>query len=124
MLLERYFAIAFLLVSLSHIVQPRMWTELFAALRKTGHAAVAIAMFTLPQGVVIIIWHNVWVWDLPVVLTIAGWGMTLKSANYLMSPKIADRMIEGPGSSPRNYVAGGIIGLIIGGVLAYQGFMR
>jgi hypothetical protein len=121
-MLERYFAVAFVLVSLSHIVQPRMWVELFAALRKTGHAAVVIAMFTLPNGLAIVIWHNVWAWDLSVVLTVAGWGMSLKSANYLLNPKVADRMIDGPGSSPKSYVAGGAIGLAIGCVLAYQGF--
>lgn len=124
MMLERFFAIAFLAVALSHIVQPRMWADFFAALRKTGYAGLAIAMFTLPQGLAIVVWHNVWVWDLPVLLTVAGWGMTLKSVNYMLNPKFADRMIEGPGASPRGYIAGGFILLILGGALGYQGFFR
>ncbi len=124
MMLERFFAIAFLAVGLSHIVQAQMWADFFAALRKTSYAALVIAMFTLPQGLTIVVWHNVWVWDLPVLLTVAGWGMTFKSIHYMLNPKFADRMIEGPGASPRNYLVGGIIILILGGALGYQGFIR
>ncbi len=124
MFLERFYAFAFLAIGLSHIAQARMWAEFFAALNKTGFAALIIAMFTLPQGLAIVIWHNVWVWDLPVVLTVAGWGMTLKSLAYMVDPRIAGRMIGGPGARPQSYVAGGAVALLLGAALAYQGFFR
>ena len=124
MLLERFYAVSFLAVGISHILQAQMWANFFTALRKTGYAALIIAMFTLPQGLAIVIWHNVWVWDLPVLLTVCGWGMTLKSVNYMVNPRIADRMIDGPGASPRSYVIGGIFALILGGALGYQSFIR
>jgi len=42
MFLEQFYAIAFLVISVSHIVQARMWVEFFAMLRKTGYAALII----------------------------------------------------------------------------------
>ena len=107
---------------MSHIVQPKMWADFFAALGKTGFAGFAIALFTLPQGLALVIWHNVWAWDLSVIFTVFGWGMTFKSVNYFLNPKIADRMIRGPGASPKSYFAAGAIMLVLAALMTYQAF--
>ncbi len=122
--IERYFAVAFVIIAVSHIVQPQAWVDFFANMRKTGLAGFIIAMYTLPQGLALVIWHNVWAWDWAVVFTICGWGMTIKSVKYLLYPKLADRMIDGPGSKPRAYVAGGVIMLFIGAAMVYVAFIR
>ena len=45
-------------------------------------------MFTLPAGMIILSFHNNWVLDFPVFITLAGWVMTLKSLLYLFFPDI------------------------------------
>jgi len=120
--LERFFGIAFILVGISHMVQPRLWVELFAQLAKTGVLSLVIAFFTLPQGLAIVVWHNVWRTDLSVLLTVVGWSMTLKSTIYLLYPRHADRIVGGIGSKWQGYVLGGAIMLVLGGLMALQGF--
>ena len=112
---------AFLLMGLSHLLQPRIWVRFFEVVRATGAAGMIIPMYTLPLGLVLIVGHNVWVWDWPVLLTIAGWGMTIKSALYLLIPGFADRVLErNIAKSPRSYQVAGAFIALLGGVLTWQ----
>jgi hypothetical protein len=78
-------------------------------------------MYTLPVALVLIVGHNVWVWDWPVFLTIAGWGMTIKSALYLVAPRLADRMLEKKmAKSPRSFQIVGAVMAIVGAILTWQ----
>ncbi|HZH90422.1 MAG TPA: hypothetical protein VEX70_07325 [Pyrinomonadaceae bacterium] len=122
--IERYFAISMLAVGLSHIAMARQWRDFFLRLKATGVAGIIIAMFTFPLGLLIVLGHNVWVLDLPVIVTICGWGMTLKSATYALVPGQAERMIPEGADAHRKYVAGGFVALAIGALLLYHSFFR
>ena len=78
--IEAIVAPTFLVMGLSHLVQPRLWARFFEAVRLTGLAAVIVPLYTLPLGLVLIVTHNVWTLGWPLLLTIAGWAMTIKSA--------------------------------------------
>jgi hypothetical protein len=41
-------------------------------LRERVHGGLLIASFNFPFGVLIIVAHSVWVWDIPVIVTLAG----------------------------------------------------
>jgi hypothetical protein len=122
--IERYFAISLLAVGLSHIALAREWRDFFLLLKETGVAGIIIAMFTFPLGLLIVLGHNIWVLDLPVVVTVCGWGMTLKSASYALVPGQAERMIPAGANAHRKYRAGGCVALAIGGLLLYHSFFR
>ena len=101
-------------------VQPKLWVRFFEVLR-AGIAPFIIPMYTLPIALVLIVGHNVWVWDWPVFLTIAGWGMTIKSALYLVAPSLADRMLEKKmAKSPRSFQIVGAIMAIFGAIITWQ----
>ncbi|MEW6736225.1 MAG: hypothetical protein AB1489_33335, partial [Acidobacteriota bacterium] len=68
--------------------------------------------------------HNIWVFDLPVITTICGWGMTLKSVSYICIANQAEKMIPVGENAHRKYVYGGIIMLPITLLLIYQAFFR
>jgi hypothetical protein len=112
---------AFLLIGLSHLLQPQLWVRFFEVVRATGVASLIIPMFTLPIALVLVVGHNVWVWDWPLFLTIAGWGMTLKSTLYLLVPGFTDLMLEKKmAKSPRSYQIAGAVMALIGAVLTWQ----
>jgi hypothetical protein len=116
---------AFLLMGLSHLVQPQLWVRFFEAVRSTGLAAVIIPLYTLPIGLVLIAGHNIWKWDWPLVLTIAGWGMTIKSAAYLLVPGLADRALSKKmATTPRSFQIVGAPMAILGAILTWQAWMR
>lgn len=122
--IERYFAISLFAVGLSHIALARQWRDFFLLLQRTGVAGIIIAMFTFPLGLVVVLGHNIWVFDLPVIVTVCGWGMTLKSATYALIPGQAERMIPTGENAHRKYTAAGCVALAIGGLLLYHSFFR
>ena len=62
----------FVVIGLSHIVQPRVWVEFFVFLRERGEAgAFATALLSLIFGSIIVAFHNVWT-RIPAVLTVVG----------------------------------------------------
>jgi hypothetical protein len=120
-IIEAVVAPAFLLIGLSHVLQPQLWVRFFDAMRQTGLASFIIPMYTLPIGLVLIVGHNVWVWDWPVVFTVAGWGMTIKCTLYLLAPGLADRILARKlTKSPRTYQIAGAIMVLFSAIVTWQ----
>jgi hypothetical protein len=118
---QAIFAPAFLLMGLSHVLQPQLWVRFFEAVGRTGLAAVIIPLYTLPFALVLVVTHNVWVWDWPLFLTIAGWGMLIKSSLYLLVPGLTNRMLAtNMAKSSRSYQIGGAMMALVAGVLTWQ----
>lgn len=119
--IEWFAAIQLIVLGLSHIVQPRLWTMLFAELLTRPYAGLVIGMFTLPFGLLILLGHNTWALNVSVIVTILGWGWTIKGSLYLLAPavpqKVARRHLEHP---IRFAVAGAIIAGLGAAVLAHQ----
>ena len=112
---------AFLLIGLSHLVQPQLWVRFFKVVRQTGVSAAIIPMYTLPIALVLVVGHNVWTWDWPLFLTVAGWAMLIKCALYLLVPGLTDRMLDKKiVKSGRSYQVAGAMMAFLGGVLTWQ----
>lgn len=80
--------ICFFVTGVSHVVQPRVWARFFMDLHDKGEVGSFLnALLHFPLGVVIVSFHNVWS-GLPVILTLIGWGLVLKSFIYLVFPAI------------------------------------
>src|SRR5258705_4613268 len=85
-LIEKIFGFAFLLVGLSHLLQPMPWVEFFAWLRSKSFGAFIVVIYTLPIAVVIVAFHNNWELKPGLFITLAGWIMLGKSAIYSVYP--------------------------------------
>ena len=86
--IQKLAVVALLAIGLSHIVQPRAWVQFFVMLREKGEAGViANALLHFWPGVLIVSFHNVWR-GIPMVLTVYGWLLVVKSTLYLLSPWI------------------------------------
>jgi hypothetical protein len=80
-------------VGLSHILQHKAWAEFFILLRGKGEAGAFVDGFlNLPLAGFIIGFHNVWS-GIPLVLTLVGWGLLIKSLIRFCAPKQALRLI-------------------------------
>ena len=114
-----------LIFGLSHILQPRLWADFFIAMALTGFARLIIGMYTLPIGLLIVVGHNQWVWDWPVLVTIAGWGMTVKAVIYMLVPGVSNRMIANADRWERGFGVFRVVGLfgaVPCAVLTWQAF--
>jgi hypothetical protein len=85
--------ILFGVIGLSHILQSRAWVEFFILLRTHGEAGAFVDGFlNLPLAGLIIGFHNTWS-GIPVVLTLVGWGLLIKSLIRFCAPQQALRMM-------------------------------
>ena len=111
-------------MGLSHILQPKAWVEFFILLRNKGEAGAFVDGFlNLPLAAVIIGFHNTWS-GIPVVLTVLGWCLLIKSLIRFCAPKLALRMMARV-SAARAWefqVAGAAL-LVFAGVIGYGAYV-
>jgi uncharacterized membrane protein len=85
--------ICFFVIGVSHIVRPRVWAQFFMDLKAKGEVGSFLnALIHFPMGVLIVSFHNVWR-GLPLVLTLIGWGLVLKSFIYFVFPRYGMKML-------------------------------
>jgi hypothetical protein len=90
---EVFAIILFGVFGLSHILQPRAWADFFILLRGKGEAGAFVdGLVNLPLAGVIIGFHNIWS-GIPVVLTLVGWGLLIKSLIRFCAPKLGLRVM-------------------------------
>jgi hypothetical protein len=123
-LIERWFAVGWLVFGLSHLLYPRQWAALFLPLRECETGVVLSGLFHLPVGLVVVLGHNVWVWGIPVVVTSAGWVMILKSAAYLLFPHPLSRVLPTEARMERAFRIAGAISILLAALLSYVAFNR
>ena len=93
LLIARGVGLAWLICGLSHLLNPAEWTGLLAPLRARTGGSFILAGLSLPLGLIIVLGHNVWVWGLPLIVTVVGWLMSLKGAIYLCFPHAHKRVM-------------------------------
>jgi uncharacterized protein YjeT (DUF2065 family) len=113
--------ICFFVTGASHIIQPRVWARFFMDLYRKGEVGSFLnALLHFPAGALIVSFHNVW-HGLPIVLTLIGWGLVLKSVIYFVFPKHANRMLARV-STERSweFVVAGVVSIGISGLLLFS----
>lgn len=105
-----------LLMGLSHIVQPGMWTDYFAGLAARGRAGVVtkILQVELWPALMIVGLHQVWSGP-GIVVTVMGWLLLAKVAAGLLAPDLALRSMRMAERGPRSFVPAGVGLLVISG---------
>ncbi len=116
--------IQFLVIGLSHILQPRVWVQFFLNLREKGDAGVfVVAFMSLWFGSVVVAFHNVWS-GIPLVLTLIGWAQVLKAAVYFTFPAFAGRRMQLVSLERAHlFIYPGVAFVVLAGLLAYHVFL-
>ena len=118
---EKLTAIFFLVTGLSHILQPRVWVRFFIMIREKGEAGSFLnALIHFPLGAFIVAFHNVWHGFPAILVTIIGWGLTVKSTIYFLFPRHGLKML-GTISMERawQFVVAGIFGVLLAAAIYY-----
>jgi uncharacterized protein YjeT (DUF2065 family) len=118
--IQRLAIATFLVIGLSHIIQPRLWARFFIEIRNRGESGSFILGFIhLPLGVLIVAFHNVW-HGAPLVLTLIGYSLVLKSFGYFVFPKRSLKTLS-RGSLERSweFVVAGIFSVALSGLLFF-----
>jgi hypothetical protein len=115
-----YAFVTCLVAGLSHLLQRRAWSEVFAGLARLGRpGAFANGGLSLVPGAAIVATHSVWSGP-AVVLTLLGWLMVVKGAIYFLLPELGLRSMARAGAGDgREFVIGGVLLLAVAGVLGF-----
>ena len=119
--IEKLVAICFLVIGLSHILQPRAWVKFFIMLREKGEVgSILNGLLHFPLGALIVSFHNVWQ-GIPMVVAIMGWGLVIKSLLYLTYPKHGMRVLSQV-SLERSwrFVVAGFVAVGLSGLIAFS----
>ena len=113
--------ICFFIIGVSHAVQPRVWVRFFMDLHGKGEVGSFLnALLHFPLGVLIVSFHNVW-HGLPIVLTLIGWGLVLKSFIYFVFPRLGLKMLERVTMEKSwEFVVAGVFAIGISGLLMFS----
>jgi hypothetical protein len=123
--IEKLVALSFLVTGLSHILQPRVWTEFFIMLREKREVGSFLnGLLHFPMGALIVSFHNVW-HGWPLLVTLIGWSLMIKSTLYLTFPKIGLRSLARV-SIERSweFAVAGVFGVAISGLILFSWLWR
>jgi len=81
-------------------------------------------VITFPAGLAVVLTHNVWVADWPVIITIAGWLTAFSGAIRIVAPQGAIRYGRRAYERPGGATFGAAIWLALGAVLTFFGYVK
>ncbi len=76
----------YLIAGLSLLLYTGQWKKVMDGFEKSHFAMLPMAVFAIVVGLIVINMHNVWEWNLYVVITLTGWIAFLKGAFYFLAP--------------------------------------
>lgn len=120
---QLFAAISFLVIGVSHLVQPRGWVAFYQALAARGTPGAFLEGFLLLNfGAIIVAFHNVWHGP-ALVLTLIGWAQVLKGAGRFLVPQFGLRAMQRVTLERAWYFqVGGVIALFLSGFLWWLRF--
>jgi hypothetical protein len=81
-------------------------------------------LITFPAGLAIVLTHNVWVADWPVIITIVGWLTAFSGAIRIVAPEGAIRYGRRAYERPNGPLFSAAIWIALGAVLTFFGYVR
>ncbi len=100
LLAEWYTAILLIVTGVSHLTAPVQWTQFFKELLAKPWGGLLLGLMHLLPALAIVIAHNEWNLSPGLIVTLLGWGWTIKGSLYLIWPwipgRIAPRHLERP----------------------------
>ena len=96
-----------------------------AAVGQGAHSPVLIAiagMATLVAGTAILNAYRAWTADWRVLVTVIGWIFIIAGLIRLILPTLAETLAPAVYSGPAALMVAGVVVLIVGGILSFEGY--
>jgi len=81
--------ITYLAVGLGILINPGFYKKLIAAFTENPPAIYLSGLVALLIGYLLVTFHNIWVKDWPIIITIIGWIALIKGLLLLVLPKVS-----------------------------------
>jgi hypothetical protein len=77
----------FIILSLAMLLNRNYYRAAVTALFHNGPVYFIASVFALIIGILLIVFHNVWVQDWPIIITLISWVIFMKGVLLLLFPK-------------------------------------
>jgi hypothetical protein len=114
----------FLIVGAGLLLNQAQFRALAEEFMRSPALVFLTGLIALPAGLAIVLTHNVWVANWPVLITILGWLTVFKGAIRLLAPQQTLNVGRTVLAKPHVITISAAIWLVIGTVLTYFGYFR
>ncbi|MBW2977953.1 hypothetical protein KY331_03855 [Candidatus Woesearchaeota archaeon] len=94
--------------------------KVYQEMEKSPMFMTLMGVFVLVLGMLIVQYHNIWVKDWSVLVTIIGWLLLIEGVFYIVFPKQLLALFK---RLPQSQIGWGIFTLIFGLIFGYFGFV-
>lgn len=117
-LLGLYFLIAGIII----VVRRKSFVPMVAEFGHSRALVLVVALVELMAGLAIVLAHPIWAPDWRGLITLTGWWMIIESVILLVLPFYGMRKLIRKFNTPRWYITGGFVSVVLGMYLALAGF--
>ena len=120
--LAKLFGVTYAAVGLGILLNQKYFQKMYQDLMKSPGLMFYGGAVALVAGMVIVMFHNLWVQDWRVIITVLGWAAIVKGILLLVIPGAMTTMFKGWFKRKNAFIPVGILVLAFGFILAYLGF--
>ena len=119
-LVAKIIALIYIPLGIAMIAGQLKGKELVTSFEKSPAISLTMGYLGVIMGIFLITYHNVWVMDWPVLITVIGWIAVIESVAFLALPKMMFSKTKGMSTNEKLW---GSIALILGLIFGYFGFI-
>lgn len=109
------------IISIIMLSRAKYYRELLTHVKEGNPTLILAATLGLILGIVLVLVHNIWIWESEVLITLVSWFLLIKSVLWLSLPESMVRISHKVYSGSGYYVVASIAG-VIGVLLISHGF--
>jgi hypothetical protein len=110
------------LVGVSLLVNEAAFRKMAQEFLRTPALIFFSGMILMPAGLAVVLSHNVWVMDWPVIITLLGWAAVISGAIRVFAPERATKAGKNFLTRKIFTTVAAAIWVVVGAVLCYFGF--
>lgn len=122
--LAKVIGVYLIIISIAMLMNLQQIMQMFSTFIYNSPIAFVAGCFTLIFGLLLVVRHNIWIWNWRVIITILGWIILLKGASIVLFPQFVDKstMLFAQNINIAYLSVG--LDFILGVLLSYFGFKR
>jgi hypothetical protein len=113
-----------LVIGAGMIINAGTFRVIFEEFVRNRAFVVLGGLISMPAGLAIVLTHNVWVANWPVLITVVGWLMAFSGAFRLVAPQDAIKFGRKMYEQPNGVFVGAVIWAAIGAILCFFGYLQ
>jgi hypothetical protein len=121
-LLARIIGPMFFIIGAGILINPEVYRRMIADFANSPLLIYIAGSIAILLGLIVVTFHNVWVWHWPALVTLIGWLTLVVGAVRILAPRLVADRASRYARNINTVMATAIVLLVIGGVLAYFGY--